>query len=274
MRGREAGANSSCSIPRQLQVRNCRVRVALRTRRRTRRYGSARASPPPPAPEDSPASLCLSFFFLSLFLSFFLSLPLFLAPFLVRRIPKYCNCRAIREVENVEESINSTSKPIGCQSKPAPQGGVRCRTRHRPLDLRRHVVVVRRKEEVREDRRMIGGGIEGSLFSTSGILGAMDKDVRRKCGKVRRALFHLLLIVGGKFLMGRGKGKEEVKVIRRVRRTCYVISGIRRWNLNVQGGEMSTLRYQDLADPSYEIGGWFNVVMFLSRRSNNQVWIS
>lgn len=31
---------------------------------------------------------------------------------------------------------------------------------------------------------------------------------------------------------------------------------------------------QDLADPSYEIGGWFNVVMFLSRRSNNQVWIS
>lgn len=102
---------------------------------------------------------------------------------------------------------------------------------------------------------MIGGGIEGSLFSTSGILGAMDKDVRRKCGKVRRALFHLLLIVGGKFLMGRGKGKEEVKVIRRVRRTCYVISGIRRWNLNVQGGEMSTLRYQDLADPSYEMGG-------------------
>ena len=209
MRGREAGANSSCSIPRQLQVRNCRVRVALRTRRRTRRYGSARASPPPPAPEDSPASLCLSFFFLSLFLSFFLSLPLFLAPFLVRRIPKYCNCRAIREVENVEESINSTSKPIGCQSKPAPQGGVRCRTRHRPLDLRRHVVVVRRKEEVREDRRMIGGGIEGSLFSTSGILGAMDKDVRRKCGKVRRALFHLLLIVGGKFLMGRGKEKSR-----------------------------------------------------------------
>lgn len=44
-------------------------------------------------------------------------------------------------------------------------------------------------------------------------------------------------------------------MIRRVRRTCYVISGIRRWNLNVQGGEMSTLRYQDLADPSYEMGG-------------------
>lgn len=90
MRGREAGANSSCSIPRQLQVRNCRVRVALRTRRRTRRYGSARASPPPPAPEDSPASLCLSFLSFSLSF-FFLSLPLFLAPFLVRRIPSIRN---------------------------------------------------------------------------------------------------------------------------------------------------------------------------------------
>lgn len=50
---------------------------------------------------------------------------------------------------------------------------------------------------------MIAG--EGS-FSTLGILGAMDKDVRRKCGKVRRALFHLLLIVGGKFL-GEGEGR-------------------------------------------------------------------
>lgn len=82
MRGREAGANSSCSIPRQLQVRNCRVRVALRTRRRTRRYGSARASPPPPG-SGGFACFSVSLLLLSFSLSFFFLLsPFFSRPFL------------------------------------------------------------------------------------------------------------------------------------------------------------------------------------------------
>lgn len=42
--------------------------------------------------------------------------------------------------------------------------------------------------------------VRGSTSATR--IPRMDKDVRRKCGKVRRALFQLLLIVGGKFLGG------------------------------------------------------------------------
>lgn len=147
MRGREAGANSSCSIPRQLQLRNCRVRVALRTRRTTRRYGSARASPPPRLRRTR--LLCL----------------FFLSPFLLS--PPLCHCvkdfsANIRAGERLESIRNRSAK--------ASSEGVRCRTRHRPLDLRRHVVVTAEEK----DRSQPWGPLEPWIKTLDGSAGKCD----------------------------------------------------------------------------------------------------
>lgn len=76
--------------------------------------------------------------------------------------------------------------------------------------------------------------IQGSLEAR---IPAMDnKDVRRKCGKVRRALFHLLLIVGGKFLL---VGGEEGSIDRSIRieddvhegrRSEFELCQLRKWD--------------------------------------------
>lgn len=76
--------------------------------------------------------------------------------------------------------------------------------------------------------------IQGSLEAR---IPAMDnKDVRRKCGKVRRALFHLLLIVGGKFLLVEG---EEGSIDRSIRieddvhegrRSEFELCQLRKWD--------------------------------------------
>lgn len=129
-------ASEELSRPRG--VANAAYNATLRERARV---------PSPPAPEDSPAVSLLS-------------LPLSL-------FPPLCHCvkdfsANIRAGERLESIRNRSAK--------ASSEGVRCRTRHRPLDLRRHVVVTAEEK----DRSQPWGPLEPWIKTLDGSAGKCD----------------------------------------------------------------------------------------------------
>ncbi|XP_006609359.1 uncharacterized protein LOC102672432 [Apis dorsata] len=118
---------------------------------------------------------------------------------------------------------------------------------------------------------MIAG--EGS-FSTLGILGAMDKDVRRKCGKVRRALFHLLLIVGG----ATGLKDLTINVPAVVRSgdtvtlSChYDLEGLPLYTIQWFLEDTEFYRYLSEADPPYTIFEVDGIHVNISKSNSHDV---
>lgn len=169
MRGREAGANSSCSIPRQLQVRNYRGRVA-----------PARARP----------SVAAEF--------------------------------PVRRSADRGERGNRTSEKFRAKSPDHATNLHRCCPAARHVSVRASRLFFSFLWKAAETKAPSGyrstsgnpylcrGGERGvtrargaySVITRNQDLpphGRMDKDCRRKCRRMRCALLHLLLIVGGKF---------------------------------------------------------------------------
>lgn len=128
-------ASEELSRPRG--VANAAYNATLRERARV---------PSPPAPEDSPAVSLLS-------------LPLSsLSPF----VPL---CEGFLREYSGRRAAGVDPQPIKASSE-----GVRCRTRHRPLDLRRHVVVTAEEK----DRSQPWGPLEPWIKTLDGSAGKCD----------------------------------------------------------------------------------------------------
>ncbi|XP_012153489.1 uncharacterized protein LOC100874761 isoform X2 [Megachile rotundata] len=102
----------------------------------------------------------------------------------------------------------------------------------------------------------------------------MDKDVRRKCGKVRRALFHLLLIVGG----ATGLKDLTINVPAVVRSgdtvtlSChYDLEGVPLYTIQWFLEEKEFYRYVPEREPPYSIYPVDGIYVNVSKSNTNDV---